>query len=164
MIWGLGAVCLALLAAVGASRIQLANERAAHAQTKAKHATVLQGLAERTAKASETTLAALQAQQQAIALYDTKRTQELSHAQRQISDLRTRLDRGTARLRVAATCPSSNPVLSETPTSAGVVDAAAPELTPDARQAYLDHRRDIEALTAQVLALQDYVRIVSGEP
>lgn len=69
---------------------------------------------------------------------------KLTEAENEISDLRTRVDSGVIKLRPNAKCPKVPAASTDT---AGAI-AAAPELTEDARQGYLDHRRDENKVNA----------------
>jgi len=63
---------------------------------------------------------------------------KLEVAQNEIDDLRGRVESGSIKLLVKATCPKLPAVATDT---AGII-TAAPELTEDARRYYFDHRRD----------------------
>ncbi|KJS42727.1 MAG: hypothetical protein VR70_03770 [Rhodospirillaceae bacterium BRH_c57] len=92
-----------------------------------------------------------------VAGIDAARTKDLMEARRETDALRADLDAGRRRLRLAATCPAPVPTA---PGAAGLGNGGAPELTADARAAYLDLRAGIDTVTAQLLACQDYARAV----
>ena len=69
---------------------------------------------------------------------------KLTEAENEISDLRGRVSSGVIKLRPNAKCPKVPATATDT---AGAI-AAAPELTEDARQGYLDHRRDENKLNS----------------
>ena len=69
---------------------------------------------------------------------------KLTEAENEIDNLRTRVDSGVIKLRPNAKCPKVPAASTDT---AGAI-AAAPELTEDARQGYLDHRRDENKVNA----------------
>lgn len=82
-----------------------------------------------------------------VKLADEARTDyltKLTEAQNEIDTLRSRVDSGTVKLRVKATCPK----LPATSTDTAGAIAAAPELTEDARRSYFDHRRDENKINA----------------
>lgn len=119
-------------------------------------------------KAHADALAASQAEAMRLAAHlnrrvadiDATRTKDLLEARRETDALRADLDAGRRRLRLAATCPAPVPAA---PVAAGLGDGGSPELTADARAAYLDLRAGIDTVTAQLLACQDYARAVGGE-
>lgn len=100
------------------------------------------------------TIADMQTRQRDVAALDAKYTKELADAQKTISDLRRDVDSGAKRLRVAATCPSVRKATSAT----GVDDAGAPELTPDARRNYFDHRDGIATVDKMIHGMQEYIK------
>lgn len=100
------------------------------------------------------TIADMQTRQRDVAALDAKYTKELADAQKTISDLRRDVDSGAKRLRVAATCPGVQKATSAT----GVDDAGAPELTPDARRNYFDHRDGIATADKMIRGMQDYIK------
>lgn len=99
------------------------------------------------------TIADMQTRQRDVAALDAKYTKELADAQKTISDLRLDVDSGAKRLRVAATCPAVRKATSAT----GVDDAGAPELTPDARRNYFDHRDGIATVDKMIHGMQEYI-------
>lgn len=99
------------------------------------------------------TIKDMQVRQRDVALLDAKYTKELADAKKTISDLRRDVDSGAKRLRISATCPGVPKVTSAT----GVDDAGAPELTPDARRNYFDHRDGIATADKMIRGMQDYI-------
>ncbi|CAB5538139.1 Bacteriophage lysis protein [Citrobacter werkmanii] len=93
------------------------------------------------------------ARQRDVAALDAKYTKELADAKKTISNLRRDVDSGAKRLRVAATCSR----VSKTTSATGVDDAGAPELTPDARRNYFDHRDGIEVTKEMINGLHEYI-------
>lgn len=91
--------------------------------------------------------------QRDVAALDAKYTKELADAKKTISDLRRDVDSGAKRLRVAATCPG----VPKTTSTTGMDDAGAPELTPDARRNYFDHRDGIEVTDKMIHGMQEYI-------
>lgn len=91
--------------------------------------------------------------QRDVAALDAKYTKELADAKKTISNLRRDVDSGAKRLRVAATCSR----VSKTTSATGVDDAGAPELTPDARRNYFDHRDGIEVTKEMINGLHEYI-------
>lgn len=99
------------------------------------------------------TIKDMQTRQRDVAALDAKYTKELSDAKKTINDLRRDVDSGAKRLRIAATCPG----VSKTTSAAGVDDAGTPELTPDARRNYFDHRDGIETVNKMIHGMQEYI-------
>ncbi|MCL7658845.1 lysis protein, partial [Klebsiella pneumoniae] len=99
------------------------------------------------------TIADMQTRQRDVAALDAKYTKELSDAKKTINDLRRDVDSGAKGLRIAATCPGVPKATSST----GVDDAGAPELTPDARRNYFDHRDGIATADKMIRGMQDYI-------
>ncbi|MGZ0288433.1 lysis protein [Citrobacter freundii] len=100
------------------------------------------------------TITDMQTRQRDVAALDAKYTKELSDAKKTINDLRRDVDSGAKRLRIAATCPGVPKATSST----GVDDAGAPELTPDARRNYFDHRDGIATADKMIRGMQDYIK------
>ena len=99
------------------------------------------------------TITDMTTRQRDVAALDDKYTKELADAKNTISDLRRDVDSGVKRLRVAATCPA----VRKTTTATGLDDAGAPELTPDARRNYFDHRDGIATVDKMIHGMQDYI-------
>ncbi|MBJ8812610.1 lysis protein [Citrobacter koseri] len=99
------------------------------------------------------TITDMQTRQRDVAALDAKYTKELADAKKTISDLRRDVDSGVKRLRIAATCPGVPKATSTT----GVDDAGSPELTPDARRNYFDHRDGIATADKMIRGMQDYI-------
>ncbi|MEH3648155.1 lysis protein [Enterobacter roggenkampii] len=99
------------------------------------------------------TIKDMQTRQRDVAALDAKYTKELYDAKKTINDLRRDVDSGAKRLRVAATCPAVRKATSAT----GVDDAGAPELTPDARRNYFDHRDGIATVDKMIHGMQEYI-------
>lgn len=100
------------------------------------------------------TIKDMQVRQRDVAALDAKYTKELSDAKKTINDLRLDVDSGAKRLRIAATCPGVSKFTSAT----GVDDAGTPELTPDARRNYFDHREGIATADKMIRGMQDYIK------
>ncbi|KVJ46391.1 lysis protein [Enterobacter hormaechei] len=100
------------------------------------------------------TIKDMQARQRDVAALDAKYTKELSDAKKTINDLRRDVDSGAKRLRIAATCPGVSKATSAT----GVDDAGTPELTPDARRNYFDHRGGIATADKMIRGMQEYIK------
>ncbi|EHI4710299.1 TPA: lysis protein [Salmonella enterica] len=99
------------------------------------------------------TIKDMQTRQRDVAALDAKYTKELSDAKKTINDLRRDVDSGAKRLRIAATCPGVSKATSAT----GLDDAGAPELTPDARRNYFDHRDGIATVNKMIHGMQEYI-------
>ncbi|ENZ0188425.1 lysis protein [Citrobacter koseri] len=99
------------------------------------------------------TIKDMQTRQRDVAALDAKYTKELADAKKTISDLRRDVDSGAKRLRIAATCTGVSKATSAT----GVDDARAPELTPDARRNYFDHRDGIATADKMIRGMQEYI-------
>lgn len=100
------------------------------------------------------TIKDMQTRQRDVAALDAKYTKELSDAKKTINDLRRDVDSGAKRLRIAATCPG----VPKATSAPGMDDAGAPELTPDARRNYFDHRNGILTADKMILGMQDYIK------
>ena len=100
------------------------------------------------------TITDMTTRQRDVAALDAKYTKELSDATKTINDLRRDVDSGAKRLRIAATCPGVSKATSAT----GVDDAGTPELTPDARRNYFDHRDGIATADKMIRGMQDYIK------
>ena len=103
---------------------------------------------------AKATITDMQTRQRDVAALDAKYTKELSDAKKTINDLRRDVDSGVKRLRIAATCPGVPKATSAT----GLDDAGAPELTPDARRNYFDHRDGIATADKMIRGMQDYIK------
>lgn len=99
------------------------------------------------------TIKDMQTRQRDVAALDNKYTKELSDAKKTINDLRRDVDSGAKRLRLSATCPGVPKATSAT----GVDDAGTPELTPDARRNYFDHRDGIATADKMIRGMQEYI-------
>ena len=151
-------VILALVLACAGLGWKYLNERTAHAETKAAHAQQLKAISDLSAEAAQKVATAQQAWNKALAAIDTERTKEKIHALAENDRLRRAVADGARRLRIQASCPARGGDLPASPSTPGVADAAAPELTPDARTAYFDLRAEIASARVQILGLQDYAR------
>lgn len=110
--------------------------------------------AEQSLSLANDTIKDMQTRQRDVAALDAKYTKELSDAKKTINDLRRDVDSGAKRLRIAATCPG----VSKATSAPGVDDAGAPELTPDARRNYFDHRDGIATADKMIRGMQDYIK------
>ncbi|HEG1869644.1 TPA: lysis protein [Citrobacter freundii] len=99
------------------------------------------------------TITDMTTRQRDVAALDAKYTKELADAKKTISNLRRDVDSGAKRLRIAATCPGVQKATSST----GVDDAGTPELTPDARRNYFDHRDGIATVNKMIHGMQEYI-------
>ncbi|MEG6222042.1 lysis protein [Enterobacter hormaechei] len=99
------------------------------------------------------TIKDMQTRQRDVAALDAKYTKELSDAKKTINDLRRDVDSGAKRLRIAATCHR----VSKASSATGMDDAGSPELTPDARRNYFDHRDGIETVNKMIYGMQEYI-------
>ena len=100
------------------------------------------------------TIKDMQTRQSDVAALDAKYTKELSDAKKTINDLRRDVDSGAKRLRIAATCHR----VSKASSATGMDDAGSPELTPDARRNYFDHRDGIATADKMIRGMQDYIK------
>lgn len=110
--------------------------------------------AEQSLSLANATITDMQTRQRDVAALDAKYTKELSDAKKTINDLRRDVDSGAKRLRIAATCPG----VSKATSASGVDDAGSPELTPDARRNYFDHRDGIATADKMIRGMQDYIK------
>ncbi|HCI4499778.1 TPA: lysis protein [Klebsiella pneumoniae] len=127
---------------------------ASHYKEKAEHEATRADNAELNLKLANATITDMTTRQRDVAALDAKYTKELSDAKKTINDLRRDVDSGAKRLRIAATCPGVPKATSST----GVDDAGAPELTPDARRNYFDHRDGIATADKMIRGMQDYIK------
>lgn len=109
--------------------------------------------AEQSLSLANATITDMQTRQRDVAALDAKYTKELADAKKTISDLRRDVDSGAKRLRIAATCHGVPKATSAT----GVDDAGTPELTPDARRNYFDHRDGIATVNKMIHGMQEYI-------
>ena len=100
------------------------------------------------------TIKDMQVRQRDVAVLDAKYTKELSDAKKTINDLRRDVDSGAKRLRIAATCHR----VSKASSATGMDDAGSPELTPDARRNYFDHRDGIATADKMIRGMQEYIK------
>lgn len=92
------------------------------------------------------------------AAIDDQRTKELSNANKELERLRSGVADGSIGLRVNATCAARPRDVQATTGTAGMGDAAGPELTTDARQNYFTLQQGIIEVTKQLEAAQDILR------
>ena len=109
--------------------------------------------AEQSLSLAKAAITDMQTRQRDVAALDAKYTKELSDAKKTINDLRRDVDSGAKRLRIAATCHGVPKATSAT----GVDDAGTPELTPDARRNYFDHRDGIATADKMIRGMQLYI-------
>ncbi len=92
---------------------------------------------------------------------DLQRTQELNHERAENDALRLDVAAGRKRLRVTATCSAS---MSTSAGASGVADAAAAELTADARPDYFTLVDQLALSKKMILGLQDHaLRVCPGQ-
>ena len=103
-----------------------------------------------------------QAQQSAVSVIDTIRTEALNDAKAEIDDLRGRLAAGAVELRIDATCPDS-PV-PEAAGDTGVDSRTGARLTDAAERHYTTFRDRISRATEQLGACQDILQEVKKRP
>ena len=93
---------------------------------------------------------------------DLQRTQELNHERAENDALRLDVAAGRKRLRVTATCSAS---MSTSAGASGVADAAAAELTADARPDYFTLVDQLALSKKMILGLQDHaLRVCPRQP
>jgi len=90
-----------------------------------------------------------------LAELDRKHTEDLTHANAELEELRRRVGSGRQRLLVKASCPDSR--VSATAGAAGLDDGATAELDPAARQDYFALRSQLIRTEAALAGLQEYV-------
>ncbi|EPV8244737.1 lysis protein [Escherichia coli] len=116
--------------------------------------------AQRDKKASElelanATITDMQQRQRDVAALDARYSRELADARAENETLRADVAAGRKRLRVNATCPGS---VREAPTTSGVGNDAAVELSPVAGRNVLGIRDGIISDQAALRTLQEYIR------
>ncbi len=90
--------------------------------------------------------------QRDVAALDTKYTQELADAKKQLDDLQRCVRDGKCGLRINARCPASGAT-----STGGMGDASYPRLNDSAERDYFTLRERIEIVTKQVDYLQGYI-------
>lgn len=158
--WREGLIVVLLLALAG-QQVRVAGEKSAHQKTKADHAAVLQGLADKTLKAYQAVVAEDEVRKKAVAALDAKHTKELNDEKAKLEKLRADVAAGRVGLRVNATCTSA--AGTDVPSTTGatsVADATSPRLTDAAQRDYFTLRAGIETSRKQIEGLQDYIRDV----
>ncbi|WP_137524077.1 lysis protein, partial [Escherichia coli] len=93
--------------------------------------------------------------QRDVAALDAKYSRELADARAENETLRADVAAGRKRLRINATCPGS---VREAPTTSGVGNDAAVELSPVAGRNVLGIRDGIISDQAALRTLQEYIR------
>ncbi|EHB8339949.1 lysis protein [Escherichia coli] len=101
------------------------------------------------------TITDMQQRQRDVAALDAKYSGELADARAENETLRSDVAAGRKRLRVKATCPGS---VREAPTTSGVGNDAAVELSPVAGRNVLGIRDGIISDQAALRTLQEYIR------
>ncbi|EPN7826685.1 lysis protein [Escherichia coli] len=101
------------------------------------------------------TITDMQQRQRDVAALDARYSRELADARAENETLRADVAAGRKRLRVKATCPGS---VRETPTTSGVGNDAAVELSPVAGRNVLGIRDGIISDQAALRTLQEYIR------
>jgi prophage endopeptidase len=155
----LAVLLVVLLTACGIQTLRIAQGQTELANVRTEHAHVLQGISEKANVAYQKSLASMAMWNKTLAAFDAQRTQEKENALASIESLRNDLRIGKRRLHVNASCAVGRDDLPSTPTAPGLDVAPAPRLSEDAESAYIDLRREIEVITAQVKALQDHARM-----
>lgn len=100
----------------------------------------------------------LQGKSRSVAALDARYTKEMNDAKAEIARLRTAVDAGIIKLRIAAKAahPASRPGVPATAGASGMDDGPV-ELADSARQAYFDLRMSIAEDQKKIAALQLYV-------
>ncbi|WP_096981684.1 lysis protein [Escherichia coli] len=101
------------------------------------------------------TITDMQQRQRDVAALDAKYSRELADARAENETLRADVAAGRKRLRINATCPGS---VREAPTTSGVGNDAAVELSPVAGRNVLGIRDGIISDQAALRTLQEYIR------
>ena len=108
--------------------------------------------AEQSLKLANATINDMQVRQRDVAALDTKYTQELADAKKQLDDLQRCVRDGKCGLRINAKCPASGAT-----STGGMGDASSPRLNDSAERDYFTLRERIEIVTKQVGYLQEYI-------
>ncbi|MEE7217723.1 lysis protein [Escherichia coli O4:H2] len=101
------------------------------------------------------TITDMQVRQRDVAALDARYTKELADARAENETLRADVAAGRRSLRINATCPGS---VREAPTTSGVGNDAAVELSPVAGRNVLGIRDGIISDQAALRTLQEYIR------
>lgn len=96
----------------------------------------------------------MQIWQRDVAVLDAKSKKELADAKKTFNNLHQDVDYGAKQPRVAATYPG----VSKTTASASMDNAGAPELNPDARWNYLDHRDGNATADQMIRGIKDQIK------
>lgn len=110
--------------------------------------------AEQLARERQSTINDMAHRQQLNAALDAKYMQELLDAKSQVKTLRTDLNSGTKRLRIAASCPK----LPKTTAATGKPDATVPRLDDSVERDYLSLVDRIRQSETMINGLQSYIR------
>jgi prophage endopeptidase len=98
------------------------------------------------------TITDMTTRQRDVAALDSKYTQDLADAKKQLDDLQRCVSDGKCGLRVNAKCPANGATI-----SGSLGNASGPRLTDSAQRDYFTLRERITTVTKQVEYLQDYI-------
>ncbi|HDT5935450.1 TPA: lysis protein [Enterobacter kobei] len=99
------------------------------------------------------TITDMQTRQRDVSALDSKYSGELADAKSKLDDLQRCVADGKCGLRIKVVSSKGN-----ASTATGVDDAGTPELTPDARRNYFDHRDGIATADKMIRGMQDYIK------
>ena len=146
--WRMMAIGVLLVALVVAGKI------ANHYRDKYHQVEIDRIAAEQLARERQSTINDMAHRQQLNAALDINTTKELANAKSKTETLRTDLNGGSKRLRIAASCPK----LPETTATTGEPDATGSRLTDAAERDYLSLVERIRQSEAMINGLQSYIR------
>lgn len=122
-----------------------------------KHADELRRISDAATLQAREAAKALEDKNRSAAALDAKYTKEMNDAKSEISRLRTAVDAGALKLRIAAKAATTRARDLPGPAGASRVDDGTVELDAVARQAYFDLRVSIAEDQKKIAALQQYV-------
>lgn len=148
----------AAVAAAAVWTVQSWRYDAQIATLKTRHATTLQAISDKTAKAYEAVVKYEAQVQQDLADKDTRHYQELTHEKAETDRLRACVRAGTCGVRIIAAAPGAHACTGPQDAAAGDVGNGAVELDAEAASRVLDLRESVHADAAKLAYLQDYAR------
>lgn len=139
---------------------RVANAKAETADQIALHKADLAAISNAAAQQVTQALVKQQEAQRAVADLDRKHTEELKSAKDENDRLRGDVADGRRRLQLKASCPADSRNVPNSTGTSGLADGAGPRLDGAAERDYWRLRDGIAAARSQIVALQQYVRVV----
>lgn len=148
----------AAVAAIAVWSVQAWRYDAQIATLKTRHATTLQAISDKTAKAYEAVVKYEAQVQQDLADKDTRHYKELIHEKAETDRLRACVRAGTCGVRIIAAAPGARACTGPQDAAAGGVGNGAVELDAEAASSVLDLRESVHADAAKLAYLQEYAQ------